>query len=228
MSAWTQEQLATYRAIGDWESLWEATVPLVKLQYGRMVRAGAVPEPAFKGDDEWLQEMMLLAGEAMRKWDPEKGAYSTYILATVSRNVGVSMDRESRRGVVARHGIQAVAVLSVEDQRPGAQPDDEAEDDGTFSAVLSYGGVVDRVRRPDEAPEGLGDPADEAERAEAGARLVAALACLPPTEREALVATQVETQEEYARRTGVPLRTVEWRVAQARRRVAAFLESGTN
>lgn len=197
------------------------------MQYGRMVRSGAVPDPTFKGDDEWLQEMMMLAGEAMRKWDPEKGAYSTYVVACLRLGIRNSLEKDARGGVTADHGVPVFA-LSIEDQRPGVQPDEEAEDDGTFNAVLAYGGVVERDRRPEGAPEGLGDPAEEAERMQGQARLVAALALLPMEDREALIATQVETQKEYAARKGLPRTTVQSYVERARLRIRHFLESAVN
>lgn len=229
LSTWTQEDLAVYRALGDWEKLWEATIPLVKMQYGRMVRAGTVPEPESKGDDHWLQEMLLIAGEAMRRWDPEKGAYSTFIVNAVQLAIRNSLKREGRCGVTADHGVEVV-VLSVEDTRPGTVPDDDAaDDDGTFSAALSYGGVVERTCQPQgDVPEGLGDPADEAARMELQGHLAAALACLSPEEREALLAVQVETQAAYAARIGAPRRTVEDRIARAKARVVEILESKVN
>lgn len=229
LSTWTQEDLAVYRALGDWEKLWEATIPLVKMQYGRMVRAGTVPEPESKGDDHWLQEMLLIAGEAMRRWDPQKGAYSTFIVSAVRLGVRNSMEREGRCGVTADHGV-SITVLSVEDTRPGTVPDDDAaDDDGTFSAALSYGGVVERGSPPQgDAPEGLRDPAEEASRLELQARLVAALATLPIEEREVLLAVQTESAPAYAERTGIPLRSVERRCARARAAVAVLLESAVN
>lgn len=221
---WTQEELAAAKARSDFETLWRAAIPLVKMQYGRMVKAGIVP-----GEEEWLQEMMLIAGEAMRTWDPEKGAYSTYIISHVRTGIRNSMERANRCGITAAHGVP-VTVVGTSDVRPGVSPDDETEDDGTFNAVLSYGGLVERDRRPDfsDIPEGLGDPADEAVRLEQQARLTAALACLPPEEREALVATQTETQQAYARRLGVPRTTVQSRVVRACVKVRQFLESGVN
>ena len=230
MKTWTQEQLAVYRMLGEWDKLWEATLPLVKMQYGRMVRAGTVPEPGYKGDDHWLNEMMLLAGEAARKWDPGKGAFSTYIIATISLGIRESIEKDARGGVTARRHSDVV-VVSMEDQRPGVQPDDDApDDDGTFGAALAYGGVVERGRRvsPDDVPEGMGDPADEAERLEAQSRLAVALACLPLEEREALLATQTETQADYAAVAGIPVRTVRRRIERAKSKVDTFFNSGLN
>lgn len=221
---WTQEELAGAKARSDFETLWQATIPLVKMQYGRMVKAGTVP-----GEGEWLQEAYLIAGEAMRTWDPEKGAYSTFLLSHVKQTLARRVRADSRVGITGAHDAQ-IRVIGIGDVRPGVSPDDETEDDGTFNAVLSYGGLVERDRRPDfsDIPEGLGDPADEAVRLEHQARLTAALACLPPEEREALIATQTESQPAYAERTGIPLRTVKRRCARARNSVALFLESGAN
>jgi RNA polymerase sigma factor (sigma-70 family) len=214
--------------LGDWEKLWEATIPLVKMQYGRMVRSGAVPEPECKGDDHWLNEMLLIAGEAMRKWDPDKGAFSTYIVSCVRLGIRNSLEKDARGGVTADHGIP-IAVVSTEDARPGTTPDDDApDDDGTYGAAMAYGGVVERGRRPDDAPEGLGDPGEEAERLQTQARLTAALACLPPEEREALLATQTEAQADYAALAGIPRTTVQSRVERALRRLRQFLDSAVN
>lgn len=234
---WDQDELAAYRAIGDWEKLWEATVPLVKLQYGRMVRSGVVPEPAFKGDDEWLHAGILLAGEAMRTWEPEKGAYSTYIIATLTWGYRRVLEKSWRGGLTARHSIplQMFSLEQVRDDLPdshGELLDEGFADEGTYSAALTYEGVIGSHGVPAAhypqrvAPEGLGDPVAEAARMETQVRLVAGLASLPESEREVLLATQTETQEAYAKRNGIALRTVRGRLSRARRNMAAFLASG--
>jgi RNA polymerase sigma factor (sigma-70 family) len=213
---WTQQELATYRAVGDWEKLWEATVPLVKSEYGRLVRLGHVPEPQDKGDDHWMNEGMLIAGEAMRKWDPAKGAYSTYLCSHLRTALPLAVQKDGNAGLTARNGTR-LNVVGLQDQRPGVEVGaEDPDDDGTYDATLSY----------PQAPEGFGDPSDEAERLELNTRLSVALAGLPSEEREALLATQVETQQEYAARIGVALITVKTRVARARTKVAAHIPSG--
>jgi RNA polymerase sigma factor (sigma-70 family) len=209
LKTWTQEELAVYRMLGEWDKLWEATVPLVKSEYGRMVRLGHVPEPQDKG--------MLIAGEAMRKWDPAKGAWSTYLVSHLRTALPMAVRKDGRGGITARDYGASVNVVSLQDQRPGVDANsDDPDDDGTYDATLAYA----------ESPQDLGDPVEEASRIEVQTRLAVALASLPVEEREALIATQIETQEAYATRIGVPFITVRRRIERARVKVSSLMGSG--
>jgi RNA polymerase sigma factor (sigma-70 family) len=217
LKTWTQEELAVYRMLGEWDKLWEATLPLVKSEYGRMVRLGHVSEPQDKGDDHWLNEGMLIAGEAMRKWDPAKGAYSTYIVSHLRTALPMAVRKDARGGITARDYGVSVSVVSLQDQRPGVDANsDDPDDDGTYDATLAYA----------EAPEELGDPVEEASRIEVQTRLAVALASLPVEEREALIATQIEAVGAYATRTGIDPATVWRRVRRARSKVQELMGTG--
>ena len=235
---WTQQELATYRAIGDWEKLWEATIPLVKWKVGKMIRLGALPSSDEVGD-EWLQEGMLLAGEAMRQWDPAKGAYSTYIVSTLNWGLRKALEKSRRGGLTARAGVP-LQVYSLESERDDV-PDSSATagvdgdgfaDEGTFGAGLTYAGVIGTHGVPtghydeDAVPEGFADPAVEAERIQLGEKLNQGLAGLSPDERHALLACQTETQAAYAERTNTPARTVHYRLARAKAKMAKFFNDG--
>jgi RNA polymerase sigma-70 factor (ECF subfamily) len=70
------------------------------------------------------------------------------------------------------------------------------------------------------------DPAKDAERAETGRRVAAAVQGLPPHEREVLVLKEFEDLKyrEIAERVGVPIGTVMSRLYSARRRLGYALE----
>jgi RNA polymerase sigma factor (sigma-70 family) len=182
MDRLTHQELAAAKERKDWTLLWQQAMPSVKWVV-RKLKQNGVEDP--HGDVE--QEGMLIAGEAMRTWRPIECAFSTHISNTVRYGLLKHLGRERNHGI-GSHEQQAV-VLSSGDARDesGTQTegsfDDEETDDGSFDAALTYNGVLRRYTGQydgmGEAPEGFGDPEEEAERAKTTEVLRAAIDDLP-------------------------------------------------
>lgn len=86
MQKLTHEQLAAARAKQDWTTLWQIAEPLVKFTIKRMRERGEAYECDW---EELLQEGMLAAGEAMRRWDSSAGTFGAF---TVSWTRGRLLD----------------------------------------------------------------------------------------------------------------------------------------
>lgn len=73
------EALLHARAVGDWETLWHAGLPLVRVAARQLQAAGSLGVLT----EDLLQAGHLAVGEAVRRWDPLLGAFSTFIVATL-------------------------------------------------------------------------------------------------------------------------------------------------
>jgi RNA polymerase sigma factor (sigma-70 family) len=74
---WSASELRAAQAAQDWHGLWLQAVPLVKSTISRLIASGNLtPEQA---TDDLLQEALLTAGRALRTWDPDQGAFTTWM-----------------------------------------------------------------------------------------------------------------------------------------------------
>lgn len=219
----THAQLAEAQSRADWTLLWQYATPLVKLVIGRMARSKDVRSE--DADDDLLQQGMLIAGEAARSWRPIECTFSTHI---TNRVHGDLLNYAAMRG---GGGIgsykQKPVVLSLGDERPDASTaadEEDAEDDGSFDAALTYAGVVMPGGQFDgdgSVPQGFGDPSEEGDVSRRVA-LGAALQHLTAEEIE-LVSTvyglgggHTQTLIEYAEARGIPYITAKRRWANVR------------
>lgn len=235
----THAELARAHERKDWPLLWQQAEPLVRMVVRRLSRAASAKENV--DSEDLVQEGMVIAGTAMRRWQPLECAFSTYI----ANQVGWGL--LNHRGITRNHGIgsraQRPAILSLEDTRdtaeaPGSRLAVDFEDDeeeNTFEAALTYEGVRRRSTGQYDgmgvAPEGFGDPAEEAERLEREAALErAVLGRL--TDIEQVIVRAVYgfggnikhcTTRELSTLLGIPLRSVERHLKNARTVLAEIL-----
>lgn len=230
----THAELADAQAHGDWPLLWQHAMPLVKLVIGRMRKDGAAQSDSADDDGELLQQGMLIAGEAMRAWRPVECAFSTHITTRVRGGILNHAAEQANAGVGSRE--QKPVILSLGDERPDSSTsadDEDADDDGTFEAALTYAGVVMPGGQYDGdgvVPEGFGDPSEVADVG-AQAHVRAALQHLPERDQHLLCSIygigggRAQTVTEYAAAHDMPLRTVERRVAEIRLLLAVRLRN---
>lgn len=229
MTKLTHAELAAAHERRDWPVLWEHAIPIVRMVVRRLFRNSA------EDREDLEQEGMVITGTALRSWRPFECTLSTY----VANQVGWALLKH--RGTERNHGIgsheQRAAVLSLGDSRDGdsAGGDSDDEDGGeqSFDAALTYEGVLRNSGQYDGtgvAPEGFGDPADEAEDITRSTRVLAAVESLPDFFRHAITAVYglhpdhgPMSPAEYAAAYYVPLRTVERRLQGARQALAEKL-----
>jgi RNA polymerase sigma factor (sigma-70 family) len=60
-------------------ALWLRAVPLVKKTVGRFVASGVLP--SYLATEDLLQDLLLGVSKSIDSYDPDKGAYSTWIVA---------------------------------------------------------------------------------------------------------------------------------------------------
>lgn len=66
-------------------TLWQRSVPITKATVARLVRHGHLPSD--QATDDLLQEGHLAAGRAILSWNPDLGAFSTWVSHNVARAV---------------------------------------------------------------------------------------------------------------------------------------------
>jgi hypothetical protein len=165
----THSQLAAAQDRGDWTLLWRQVESTVKLVVGRMARNNAIRA---EDVEDMQQEGMLIAGEAVKTWRPFECALPTHVGNQVRWRLIEFSGRERNHGIGSHE--QQAAVLSTED-RFGSPTStvtwhwgDEDEDEASsFGDALTYEGVIKWTGQYDgggHAPEGFGDPGDEADR----------------------------------------------------------------
>lgn len=225
MGRLTHTELAEAHGRAQWAVLWEHAIPLVKMTVGRMARGNKAAAPdAF---EEMLQEGYLIAGSALRSWDPIECAYSTHITNTVRWQL-ISHLGETRNHGIGSHA-QKPAVLNLCDSRDGMfgfgsdEHTEEDEDDGTFDAALTYEGVLRPSGQYDgygSAPRDLGNPADEADLQRQEEAIRQAVESLPQDQRllvQALMGFDEApmTVRQYAKWAGIPSSTIGNRLLRA-------------
>lgn len=217
----------------NWAVLWQHAIPLVKLAIKKSTRRGAIARE--DADDDLLQQGMLIAGEAIRTWNPFECAFSTHIVWRVRGDLFNYCTERSRGGVGSYK--QRPVVLSTSDTREDAalagdeDDGDDKGDDGTFEATLTYEGVRKPSGQYDgisNAPEGYGDIPEEADKASLDEAVRAAVALLPSKQRELVEALAglngtLMTVEQYADRERITTRAAFFRLAAARKVLSANL-----
>lgn len=218
MNRLSHTDLAAAHGRQQWAVLWQHAIPLVKLTVGRMARGNKQAAPDVYED--MVQEGYVVAGVALREWDPFECAFSTHIMNSVRWQLISHLGETRNHGIGSR--AQKPVVLNMGDSRDGMfgfgsdEYAEEDEDDGTFDAALTYDGVLRPSGQYDgygSAPEGLGNPADEADRITAEAALCNALDEMSPARKEMACALYgigraVEHLDAFARRKGFTGRTV--------------------
>lgn len=218
MKRLTHAELAAAHDRQDWPTLWKAALPLVKVAVRRLVRDGGTRT------DDLMQEGALAAGEAIRSWRPIECALSTHLILAVRSALYDSRVVEGNHGIGSQK--QSTVVLSIGDPRQNADArteEDEADDDGSFDAALTYEGVVMPGGQFDgggEAPEGLGNPEEEAARMQCESAIENAVARMSPANAELLrcvhgIGCPVEHPDAFAERQGMHRATVYRRLQRA-------------
>lgn len=234
----THTELAEAHGRADWRVLWEHAIPLVKMTVGRMARSKEMRRDV---TDDLMQEGMLIAGEAMRTWDPVECAYSTHITRKVGWGTLETLTKRHNGGIGGKD--QRPALFSLGDSRDGmfglgADPDGEQgedEDDGTFEAGLTYAGV----RRSDKkgpgqydgmgvVPEGYADPGEEADRQQQEDTVAAAVKTLKPRDQKMIRSVfgfgqKPEHIDAFASRTGATPRAIYRRRREVLKRLSKKL-----
>lgn len=105
--------------------MWEQALPLVKSTISRLIRQRRLTADQATGD--LLQEGTLAAGRAVRTWQPDKGAFSTWV---VNNAQGALMDhlRRVSNGLVGGRDASGVA---------GLYDEERGEDHGTFEPAVT-------------------------------------------------------------------------------------------
>ncbi len=94
------------KAAGDYRSLWEQALPLVKWTLGVWVRAGKLQSQYLT--DDLIQECNLAVGRAIPKWDPARGAFSTFMVKCI-RTAAMDHIRREESGIVGGRDAQGHA-----------------------------------------------------------------------------------------------------------------------
>jgi RNA polymerase sigma factor (sigma-70 family) len=196
-------ELVAARTRQDWDLLWEQAIPLAKLAVRRLMEEGLL-DP-YHSREDLMQDAMLAAGMAVRKWQPEKGAFSTWVMVRV-RGAALDSITAAATGMVGGRR-SGVTVVSMHGEGHTSYAENE-EEDAEFA--LEYPVV----------PEGLGDPAEEASNLQTHSHVEALIGSLPEKDADMLkriygLGFPKETIAQYAARERLALRTVKYRLANA-------------
>lgn len=218
MAQMTHEDLSYEHALGNFEALHPEALGYVNLTLKRMIERGLMGQDQI--NDELVQEARLAALEACRSWQPFISTLGSWVEVKIRSTVQDHLRYAASGQIGGRDS--GYPVLSENTPLEQVEPDDPA----TLADSLSYTPVRRRhAPHGEEAPEGLGNPEDEAARLqeqEIARRLVGTLT---PDEQDLVRALfgidcPQESQLEYARRQQLPLRTVERWWATIRRKLA--------
>lgn len=191
----TKADLKAAYARQDWHTLWLAAMPLGKLTVRRLMEQGRL-DPSHASED-LLQDAMVAAGESVRLWIPEQGAFSTWVVSYVRRRVLNSIQAATTGMVGGRKkGVHVVSMHGSPEEENTFQ-EDEPQEVG-IEAALVY----------DNPPDGFRDPAEEADVLKNGSLTERLLALIPEDDEELVrslfgVKQTKETQRKYARRNGL-------------------------
>lgn len=206
----THEELAELAYARRITELYPHAFRYIRLVWGQMRRERVFSRP--RNPEDALQAAIVAAMEGCRSWDPVQTLFGSWIALHIRGGLMKYSTRE-RSGMVGGRDshVTSVPLGSLVDELTG----------------------VPRVGVPEHAVQGLqtdDDVDEQLDLASQSARLREAVSRLPPEQSEAVrciygIECLPETQEEYAARTGTPLRTVEWRLAKARHELAGFLKN---
>lgn len=190
----THAELADAHERKDWLLLWQHALPIVQMIVSRMGRNGSVRSE--DADDDLRQAGMEIAGLALRSWRPFECTFSTHVGNRVRLDLLNYATTRGSGGIGSYK--QKPAVMSTGDERDacGAEqegsPEDEEDDGNSFDAALTYEGVIRRYTGQYDgegvAPEGFGDPEQEAQRAANTEAVRQAVLRLPSGQRSAVEA----------------------------------------
>lgn len=129
------------------DQLWVAAYATVSMVAGRLRRDGLLTSVALD-DEDLIQEGILAAGRALDKWDPEKGAFSTWVTHRAAGAMLTYAAKVAKGGLTGRHER---AVLVDVDEAVG---EEEGYSDGdrpgeTQGAAYTLGDTL----AEDEDPE---------------------------------------------------------------------------
>lgn len=198
----TNDDLATARDREDWETLWLAARPLVKLAIKRMIQRGEL-EPTRWADDDLTQEGLLAAGHAVRSWDTLEGAFSTWLVTKIRGQILNYVSGENNGGVGGSRRPGMVFSLFEPFKALNGHEDEESDEDGDSK--------LDMLPYPED--EVLVSPETTADRASA----LRVLARLDPIDENLArrifgIECEPHTLQAAARAVGVSYRRA-WTVA---------------
>jgi len=226
-------ELAALSDAADWAQLWAEAIPEVDSSLRELLRQGAL-SPEDIDNDDLRQECYEAAGLAMRQWDPLLYAFTTHVMRS-TRTRALDYRGDERGGGIGSIK-QNVDIVSL--QEPRDIPDEDEDGlDATLQGALTYAGIVlpsGQIDGQGYVPEGLGDPADEADRGRLQRAVQEAIGHLrDKDEREILrhvygVGRFTLSVEEYAASEGIPLRSAERLLSRAKKNVAGKLANFRN
>lgn len=192
MNRLSAPELSAARKAQNYKLLWEQAIPVVKFAISRLVQSGRV-DRSYCSDDMY-QAAYLAVGATVRSWEPDKVAFSTWIVA---RAQGAALDylRGQASGMVGGRDANGRTGVYDEELTPdlGSGIAESLENDQEAQQLLAGWQQLDRFDRNLLALRyGLG--------------------------------VESQTMSEVAQSTGEPLRTTERKLQVALRKLAGFLQ----
>jgi RNA polymerase sigma factor (sigma-70 family) len=172
----TTNELALARDAEDWSTLWTAAIPWVKFVISSMGRQGLISWPHARRArkelrKEVLQEGSLAAGGAIRNWDPDIAAFSTYICLRVRGDLINYLNEQKAQGLGTRWLAETDQDVELVTIHADPEEDEDGEEIAPYEPTYADTGHV---------PEDLADPETELERQAQPAGLRGLLARLAP------------------------------------------------
>lgn len=110
------DELRAAKADENYRLLWAQALPLVKYALRKLQAKG------IRFTDDLLQDCNLAAGQAVRRWNPDKGEFATWIIARV-RGAAWNHQRREYSGMVGGRDAPGRTVL-YEEELSGGEDDD--------------------------------------------------------------------------------------------------------
>lgn len=202
----THDELAYQHALGHYELLHPEALGYVNLTLKRMIARGLLAQEQI--NDDLIQEANVAAIEACHTWQSLSSTLGSWVENCVRGALQKYLTGQSTGMIGGRDSGHL--VLSENTPLEQVEPDDPA----TLADSLSYM-PVRRKHAPhgEEAPEGLGDPMDEAARQQEQELARKLVATLSPDDRDLVrslfgLGQQQETQAGLALRREVHHETI--------------------